>query len=125
MAQNPTLNYNGSTPSMAVVGTLPRGFYNIDSDGIMSVHGALETDLTTFEKALRVRQAALSQVHQAVAEDRVARASRSRSHQLEISQLVPGTSEVEFHRDVPGDPGWRGPALLLRLDASEGTAAIQ
>ncbi len=37
-----------------------------------------------------------------------------------------GTSEVEFYREVQGEPGgWRGPALLLRLDTEEGTAVIQ
>ena len=124
MAQNITLNYNGSTPCMAVFGVLPRGFYNIENDGAMA-RGATQTDLTVFERAMRIRQAALAQVHQAVAETRVARAAKSRPHQLEVSQLAPGTSEVEFHRDLPGDPGWRGPALLLRVDTDEGTAVIQ
>eukprot|EP00435_Cladocopium_sp_Y103_P054461 s380_g17.t1 len=36
-----------------------------------------------------------------------------------------GTSEVEFYREVKDDIGWRGPALLLRLDADEGVAVIQ
>ena len=125
MAQNITLNYNGWTPCMAVFGVLPRGFYNIENDGAMATRGPTQTDLTVFERAMRIRQAALAQVHQAVAETREARAAKSRPHQLEVSQLVPGTSEVEFHRDLPGDPGWRGPALLLRVDTDEGTAVIQ
>ena len=36
-----------------------------------------------------------------------------------------GTSEVDFHREVRGDVGWRGPALLLRVDPGEGVAIIQ
>ena len=55
-------------------------------------------------------------------EDRIARANRTRPHQLNLDELIAGTSEVEFYREVQGDPGWRGPALLLRLDADEGVA---
>ena len=125
MAQNLTLSYGGVTPSMAVYGTLPREFYNPDSEHIMNTDGALETDLTVFERALRIRQTSLAQAQQAVIEDRVARASRTRPHQLEVGELVAGTSEVEFYREVKNDQGWRGPALLLRLDADEGVAIIQ
>ena len=126
MAHNLTLNYGGVTPAMCVFGTLPRGFYESDGRGIMSTTGALQTDLSTFERAPRIRQAALAQCHQAIIEDRVARAARSRPRQLEAHDLVAGTSEVEFHREVQGESGgWRGPALLLRLDAEEGTAVIQ
>lgn len=125
MAQNLTINYHGATPAMSVFGTLPRGFYNPDSEGTMSVSGSLQTDLTVFERAMRIRQTALSQVQHAIAEDRVARASRTRPHQLEVTSLVAGTSEVEFYREVEKDPGWRGPALLLRLDSDDGTAVIQ
>ena len=32
---------------------------------------------------------------------------------------------MEFYREVKKDPGWRGPALLLRLDADEGVAVNQ
>ena len=106
-------------------GTLPNGFYDPESRGIMSVVGAQETDVTVFEKAMRIRQTALAQAHQAVIEDRVARAARTRTHQLDLDQLIAGTSEVEFYREVKNDPGWRGPALLLRLDADDGVAIIQ
>ncbi|CAL1138133.1 unnamed protein product [Cladocopium goreaui] len=125
MAHNITLNYKGVTPSMAVYGILPRGFYEIDSAGILTSSGSTETDVTPFEKAIRIRQTALAQTQQAIIEDRVARASRTRPHQLALDELIPGTSEIEFCREVQGDPGWRGPALLLRLDADEGTAVIQ
>eukprot|EP00435_Cladocopium_sp_Y103_P053746 s991_g17.t1 len=125
MAHNITLSYGGSTPAMSVLGILPRGFYEAESGGILSASGASDTDITPFEKAIRIRQTALAQTQQAIIEDRVARASRTRPHQLPLDQLIPGTSEVEFCREVQGDPGWRGPALLLRLDADEGTAVIQ
>ena len=125
MAQNITLSYGGVTPAMAVYGILPREFYNPESDHVLNTSGAADTDLTVFERALRIRQTSLAQAQQAVIEDRVARAARTKPHQLDIGSLVAGTSEVEFMRDVKGDPGWRGPALLLRLDADEGVAIIQ
>ena len=125
MAQNLTLSYGGVTPAMAVYGTMPREFYNPDSEHIKNTTGAEDTDLSVFERALRIRQTALAQAQQAVIEDRVARAARTRPHQLEAGELVAGTTEVEFYREVKKDPGWRGPALLLRLDADEGVAIIQ
>lgn len=125
MAQNCTLNYNGVTPAMAVFGVLPRGFYDDESPGVLAAAGALQTDLTVFEKALRIRQMSLAAVQQAIVEDRTARANRTRSHRLDTTSLIAGTSEVEFYREVQGDAGWRGPALLLRIDPDEGIAIIQ
>eukprot|EP00438_Fugacium_kawagutii_P029807 Skav231475 [mRNA] locus=scaffold1100:530653:539709:- [translate_table: standard] len=125
MAHNSTLNYGGVTPAMAVFGVLPRGFYDDEASGIMASAGALQTDLTTFEKAVRIRQMSLAAVQQAIVEDRTARANRTRSHRLDTTQLVAGTSEVDFYREIRGDNGWRGPALLLRLDPDEGVAIIQ
>ena len=125
MAHNLTLSYGGVTPAMNVFGVPPRPFYEVESTGLMAASGALETDLTVFERAMRIRQTALAQSHQAVIEDRIARANKTRPHQLDLTQFVPGTSEIEFYREVKGDVGWRGPALLLRLDADEGVAVIQ
>ena len=125
MAHNSTLNYGGVTPAMAVLGILPRGFYDDESRGVLATAGALQTDLTVFERAVHIRQMSLSAVQQAIVDDRTARANRTRSHRLDTLSLVPGTSEVEFYREVQGDVGWRGPALLLRLDSDEGTAVIQ
>lgn len=79
MAHNQTINYGGVTPCMSVFGTLPRGYYNTESPGVLSVAGALQTDLTVFERAVRIRQAALAQTAQAIAEDRVARRTRPHS----------------------------------------------
>ena len=61
MAHNSTLNYGGVTPAMAVFGILPRGFYDDEAAGLLASAGALQTDLTTFEKALRIRQMSLYQ----------------------------------------------------------------
>jgi hypothetical protein len=124
MAQNCTLNYGGCTPSMSVFGVLPRPFYEDGNESIAATAGALQTDLTAFEKALRVRQLALSCVHRAVAEDRIAKANRTRTHQVRTEALIPGTTQLDFYRDVPGDNGWRGPAELLKVDANEGTVIL-
>ena len=123
-AQNQSLNYNGYTPSMAVFGVLPRPFFQEDSEGITATAGALQTDLTPFEKALRIRQIALSMVQMAVAEDRVARANRTRTQQLNLDQFIPGTTSIDFYREVQSDVGWRGPAELLKIDRDEGSAVI-
>ena len=69
---------------------------------------------------MRIRQTSLAQVQQAIIEDRIARAARTRPHQLDES-LVAGTSEEQYFRDEH----WRGPALLLRVDADDGVAGIQ
>ncbi|OLP96718.1 Acyl-CoA-binding domain-containing protein 6 [Symbiodinium microadriaticum] len=124
MAHNQSLNYNGATPSMAVFGVLPRPFYQEDTDNVVAMAGALQTDITPFERALRIRQTSLSMVQRAVAEDRVARANRSRPHQLRLSELVPGTTLVDYYREVNGDVGWRGPAELLKVSREEGTAIL-
>ena len=115
MAHNQSLNYNGATPSMAVFGVLPRPVYQEDTDNVVAMAGALQTDIMPFERALRIRQTSLSMVQRAVAEDRVARANRSRPHQLRLSELVPGTTLVDYYREVNGDVGWRGPAELLKV----------
>ena len=125
MAHNQTLNYGGVTPCMSVFGILPRGFYDPESPGVLSMDGSTQRDVTVFERAMRIRQTALAQTQQAIIEDRVARANKHRPHQLETDQLTAGVSEVEYYREIAGDPGWRGPALLLRLDQGEGVAVIQ
>ena len=78
MAQSITLSYKGITPAMAVCGTARRGSYDTESEGMLSYEGAGQTDISVFERALRIRQTALAQAQQAVVEDRVARASRTR-----------------------------------------------
>ena len=125
MAQNLSLNFGGVTPAMAVFGTLPRPFFDVASDNVMVDAGALQTDLSQFERALRIRQTSMSCIQQAIAEDRVSRANRTRTHQLDMSTMVPGTTQVDIFREVAGDVGWRGPAELLKIDSSEGNAIVQ
>ena len=103
---------------MAVFGVIPRSFYEFETANLTAVNGAADRDLTVFETAMRLRQIALNAVQQAIQEDRLARASHTRPHQLDLSQLVPGTTTVDLHRDGT----WRGPAVLLEVDQSEGTA---
>ena len=124
MSQNMSLNYGGVTPSMAVFGVIPRPFYQDDSAGVTAVAGALQTDVTPFEKALRIRQLSLSAVQRAVTEDRISRANRTRTNQLKLDDMVPGVTRIDFHRETQGDVGWRGPAELLKLNKDEGTAVI-
>ena len=124
MSHNISLNYGGATPSMCVFGVIPRPFYQDDGSGITAVAGALQTDVTPFEKAIRIRQMALSMVQRAVAEDRIARANRTRTHQLKLGEMVPGVTRVDFHRETQGDVGWRGPAELLKINSEEGTAIL-
>ena len=124
MAQNQSLNYDGAMPCVAVFGILPRPFYQEDCSGVTAAAGALQADVTPLERALRIRQLALSMVHRAVAEDRIARANRARTHKLKTEEFIPGATMVDFHREVQGDIGWRGPAELLKIDRGEGTAVI-
>ena len=72
-------------PSVAVLWVIPRPFYQDDSTGITAVTGALQPDVTPFEKALQIRQMSLSMVQRAVAEDRIARANRTRTQQLSLA----------------------------------------
>ena len=69
----------------------------------------------SFERALRLRQMAITAATQAIMEDRIARASHTRPQRVPLEELTPGTSEVEFHREDQDGFGWRGPANLLKL----------
>ena len=125
MSQNLSLNFGGATPAMSVLGVLPRPFFDVASENVMVDAGALQTDLSQFERALRIRQTSMACIQQAIAEDRVARANRTRTHQLDMSTMVPGTTLVDIYREVAGDVGWRGPAELLKIDTQEGNAIVQ
>ena len=121
MSHNLCLTYGGYTPCMAVYGVLPRSFYVFENLMLTAVSGSQDRDLSVFEEAMRLRQISLGAVQQAIAEDRVARAMHSRPQKLGTSQLTPGVSTVEIHRDT----GWRGPAVLLEVIEDEGTAIVK
>ena len=74
-----------------------------------AITGAADRDATVFETALRLRQIALTAIQQSLAEDRLTHATLHRSHRVDATELVPGTSTVEIYRDA----AWRGPATLL------------
>ena len=121
MCQNLLMTYGGYTPCVAVFGVLPRSFYEFESTTLTAVDGARERDPYIFESAMRLRQVSLAAVQQAIAEDRVARASHSRPQKVDTSELTPGTSMVEIHRGE----SWRGPAVLLEVNENEGTAIVR
>ena len=125
MAQNSTLNYGGYTPSMCVFGVLPRGFMNVD-DINLAVEGSDPTN-STFERAARLRQIALSAAQSSVLEERIVRAGRTRPQHVDTSTMVPGTTQIEIFREDPANTGhgWRGPATLLDLDESNGTVIVK
>ena len=80
---------------------------------MMSVVSSLQTDVTVFERAIRIKT------------EWPERTALDLTRPTNVGEMVAGTSEIEFYREVQGDPGWRGPALLLRLDQDEGVAVIQ
>ena len=125
MAQNCTLNYGGYTPSMCVFGTLPRGFMNVD-DINLAVEGSDPTT-STFERAARLRQIALTAIQTSIYEERLLRAGRTRPQQVDVTAMVPGTTQVEIFREDPAQAGhgWRGPAQLLDLDEGNGTVIVK
>lgn len=106
---------------MAVFGVVPRAFYEFETPQMTAITGAADRDATVFETALRLRQIALTAIQQSLAEDRLTRATLHRSHRVDTTELVPGTSTVEIYRDA----AWRGPATLLEADQEEGTAIVK
>ena len=114
-AQNATLNIGGYTPHMMVVGTLPMPYLDIVAPGIQAFTGANQVNPTVYERALRLRQLALTAATQAIVENRIARAGHTRQHRAPLEDMKPGVTEIEFHREDADGLGWRGPALLLKL----------
>ena len=76
-AQNATINIGGYTPHMMFTGTMPMPFYDIDAPGIQAITGANQTSHSVFEKALRLRQIALTSASQAIVENWIVRASHT------------------------------------------------
>ena len=114
MAQNSTLSYGGYTPSMCVFGISPHGFMNVDEVNL-SVEGSDPTT-STFERAARLRQIAMSSAHASIVEDRIVRAGRTRPQRVDTSCMVPGTTQVEIFREDPSNAGhgWRGTCSTIR-----------
>ena len=122
MAQNQTMNFGGYTPSMMLFGVLPRGYFDPEETPLaVSNQDAGHTNL---EQAARLRQIALQSAQASILEDRVTRASRSRPEKVDLSQMVVGSTTVEIYRE-DGNHGWRGPALLLKVNESEGSCIVE
>ena len=85
MAQNVLLSFGGYTPSMAVLGTNPRSFYEIEDKTLSALTATLEGNYSVFEHALRLRQIACAAVTQSIAESRIARANRTRPHVVDTA----------------------------------------
>ncbi|CAE7665697.1 unnamed protein product [Symbiodinium sp. CCMP2592] len=123
-AQNASINLGGYTPHMMVMGTLPMPYYDMDAPGIQAITGSDQTNPTVFEKALRLRQLALTAAAQSIAENRIARAGHTRPQRLPKEDMKPGITEIEFHREDADGYGWRGPGLLLKLQ-DNGSAIVE
>ena len=67
---------------------------------------------------------AITAATQSIMENRIARAGHTRPQRVPLDELQPGTSEVEFHREDADGFGWRGPALLLKLNEN-GSAIVE
>eukprot|EP00435_Cladocopium_sp_Y103_P061866 s1483_g23.t1 len=79
---------------------------------------------STFERSLRLRQIALQAAQASILESRIARASRSRPHRLQVEDLIPGTTAVEIYREDGSGQGWRGPAAILKIEEEAGNAMV-
>ncbi|CAE7229802.1 RE1, partial [Symbiodinium sp. CCMP2456] len=123
-AQNATLNIGGYSPHMMVIGTLPMPFYDFEAPGIQAITGAGHANPSVYERALRLRQMAITAASQSIMENRIARAGHTRPQRVPLDELQAGTSEVEFHREDADGFGWRGPALLLKLNEN-GSAIVE
>ena len=118
MSSNLMLTYGGYTPTTAVFGYYPTELYDPENAGIASASGVLETPADAMEVALRLRLAAKDAILQSIVEDRIARAHNTRVQQHRPEdrlKLVDGAS-VDLWREPDGkdDPGWRGPAELVK-----------
>ena len=123
-AQNATINTGGYTPHMAVIGTLPMPYYDIDAPGIQAVSGSGHVNPSIYERALRLRQLALTSATQSIVENRIARAAHTRPQRLATENMKAGITEIEFHREDADGYGWRGPGLLLKLQ-DNGSAIVE
>ena len=118
MSSNLMLTYGGFTPTTALLGYFPSDLYDPENAGIASATGILETPADAMEVALRLRLLAEDAILQSVVEDRIARAHNTKIQQHrpeDRAKLVDG-AKVDLWRepDAKDDPGWRGPAELIK-----------
>lgn len=129
MAANLLLSYGGASPACALTGTQPRELYGPDNHSLSASSGAIEKTPDAIEVSIRLRMHSKDCILQTICEDRYSRAENIRVQQYkpeDIAKLVDG-AEIDIWRepDEKNEPGWRGPAELIRLYRSDGKGTIQ
>lgn len=125
--QNTLLEYGGSSPNQALLGSNPRGFYEVECQTELGNSGASEATPDVIEQTIRMRHLAKYNILRSVWESRLAKAHRSRPMQQSLGDFKPKETAVDLYR-VPerkDESGWRGPCVLLDVDADEGTAVVK
>ena len=126
MSQNCILEYDGGTPQLALTGQPQRGWYTPDSTTLEAAQGALTKKPDYIETMIRTRLLAKQAIIQGVIQDRMAQAVAMKQHAHKPELLMPGTA-VDIWRkpDRKDEPGWRGPAELISLRRSAGSAIVE
>ena len=126
MSQNLLLECEGGTPQMAFTGQSQRGWFTPDSDTIESIVGTLAKKPDTIETMVRTRLLAKQCIIQGLIQQRLAQAIKIKQHKHGQDLLLPGTT-VDYWRDPQrkDENGWRGPAELLSLERTAGSAIIK
>ena len=129
MAANLMLSYGGFSPTCAVFGFHPRELYDFENPGVQSVASAVSTTPDAMEQALRLRLLAKDCVLKSVVEDRLARAANTKTHQHkpeDVAKMSADGCQVDLWRepDSKDDPGWRGPASMVKLHPDKRKAVV-
>ena len=130
MVTNEVLYYGGVTPSQALTGTQPPELYDRENQGFSASTGVLQKQPDFIETALRVRLHCKDCTLQAIIEERLAKADKTRVQRHtpeDLARLENGT-KIDIWRKIESksDPvGWRGPAELVRLYKDDGKAIVE
>jgi hypothetical protein len=123
-AHNTLLTFRGVTPNVGVLGINPREFFEIDNPSPEQPFDTGAADAAS--RAASIRHLARATTLQTVAEQRLAAAHRTRPTQVDTAALKVHDLVDLYRNPSPKDaPGWRGPAVLLDLDTTVGTAALR
>jgi len=123
------LTYGGMTPVMALTGSQPTELYDPENRAISATAGAVSNTPDAMEIAIRLRMHAKDCILQSVVEDRLAVAENTKVRQYkpeDLAKIVDG-SKIDIWREPEdkGEPGWRGPAELVRLYREDGKGIVQ
>ena len=72
MSQNFIFEYGGFTPAQRLLGSNPKGLYEIESNSVVAHSGAADSAPDYFEAYLRSRLLAKTAIQQAIIENRIA-----------------------------------------------------